>query len=64
MRHLRSFDDPNYDGQGKSRAREAHDSADMLRTVLWIAVADILRTVLWIAVIGLVVMGWVVWGLW
>ena len=49
MRHLRSFDDPNYDGQGKSRAREAQDSADMLRYVLWIAV------------LGLVVMGWVIW---
>ena len=42
-------DDPNYDGQGKSRAQEAQDSADMLRYVFGIVL------------LSAVVMGWVMW---
>ncbi len=50
MRYPYSFDDPNYDGQGKSRAQETQDSADMLRVVIGMVV------------LGAVVLGWVIWG--
>ena len=49
MHHHYHYDDPNYDGQGKSRAQETRDSADMLRTVLGIVA------------LCAVVMGWVIW---
>ena len=42
-------DDPNYDGQGKSRAQETRDSTMMLRVVLVIVLLSV------------VVMGWVIW---
>ena len=49
MNHQRTYDDPNYDGQGKSRAQETRDSVLMLRYVL--------RS----AVISGVVLGWILW---
>lgn len=49
MKHTYSFDDPNYDGQGKSRAQETSDSLAMLRFVLGIVL------------VGAVVLGWVIW---
>ena len=47
--HKMMANDPNYDGQGKSRAQETRDSVLMLAYVLRVMV------------LGLVVLGWVIW---
>lgn len=46
---MSEFDDPNYDGQGKSREQETRDSRDMLGIVILacLIVYPILGLIVW-----------------